>query len=49
MYLNQLTVIGFTGQDADFHFTLNGTRRTTIRVLTGPSALYAVFFQNRIR
>jgi hypothetical protein len=25
MYLNQLTIIGFTGQDADFHYTPNGT------------------------
>ena len=29
MYLNQLTVIGFTGKDADFHFTSNGTPVTT--------------------
>ena len=27
MYLNQLTIIGFTGQDAEFHFTSNGTPR----------------------
>ena len=24
MYMNQLTIIGFTGQDADFHYTSNG-------------------------
>jgi len=29
MYMNQLTIIGFTGQDADFHYTPNGTAVTT--------------------
>ena len=37
MYLNQLTVIGFTGQDADFHFTSNGTPVTTLSVATKES------------
>jgi single-stranded DNA-binding protein len=32
MYLNQLTIIGFTGQDADFHYTSSGTAVTTISV-----------------
>ena len=34
MYLNQLTIIGFTGQDADFHYTPNGTAVTTFSVAT---------------
>jgi single-stranded DNA-binding protein len=29
MYMNQLTIIGFTGADADFHYTPNGTAITT--------------------
>ena len=37
MYLNQLTVIGFTGQDADFRFTSNGTPVTTLSVATKES------------
>src|SRR5215467_8704830 len=37
IYLNQLTVIGFTGQDADFHFTSNGTPVTTLSVATKES------------
>jgi hypothetical protein len=37
MYLNQLTIIGFTGQDADFHFTSNGTPVTTLSVATKES------------
>ena len=37
MYLNQLTIIGFTGQDADFHFTSNGTPVTTMSVATKES------------
>jgi len=37
MYLNQLTIIGFTGQDADFHFTSNGMPVTTISVATKES------------
>jgi hypothetical protein len=30
MYMNQLTIIGFTGQDADFHYTQNGTPVTPL-------------------
>ena len=37
MYLNQLTIIGFTGQDADFHYTPNGTAVTTSSVATKES------------
>jgi single-strand DNA-binding protein len=37
MYSNQLTIIGFTGQDADFHFTSNGTPVTTLSVATKES------------
>jgi len=37
MYLNQLTIIGFTGQDAEFHFTGNGTPVTTVSVATKES------------
>jgi hypothetical protein len=34
MYLNQLTIIGFTGQDDDFHFSSNGILVTTLSVAT---------------
>ena len=34
MYMNQLTIIGFTGQDADLHYTQNGTPVTTLSVAT---------------
>ena len=37
MYMNQLTIIGFTGQDADFHFTPNRTPVATISVATKES------------
>jgi len=37
MSLNQPTVIGFTGQDADFHFTSNGTPVTILPVATKES------------
>ena len=37
MYLNQLTIIGFTGQDADFHFSSNPTLVTTLSVATKES------------
>jgi single-strand DNA-binding protein len=37
MYLNQLTIIGFTGQDADFHFSSSGTLVTTLSVATKES------------
>ena len=37
MYMNQLTIIGFTGQDADFHYTPNGTAVTTFSVATKES------------
>ena len=32
MYMNQLTIIGFTGQDAELHYTQNGTPVTTLSV-----------------
>jgi single stranded DNA-binding protein len=34
MYMNQLTIIGFTGQDAELHYTQNGTPVTTLSVAT---------------
>jgi single-strand DNA-binding protein len=37
MYLNQLTIIGFTGQDADFHFSSNGILVTILSVATKES------------
>jgi single-strand DNA-binding protein len=37
MYMNQITIIGFTGQDADFHYTQNGTPVTTLSVATKES------------
>ena len=37
MYLNQLTIIGFTGQDAELHYTQNGTPVTTLSVATKES------------
>jgi single-strand DNA-binding protein len=37
MYLNQLTIIGFTGQDAEFHIASNGTPVTTLSVATKES------------
>ena len=37
MYLNQLTIIGFTGQDADSHYTPNGTAVTMFSVTTKES------------
>jgi single-strand DNA-binding protein len=37
MYMNQLTIIGFTGQDADLHYTQNGTPVTTLSVATKES------------
>jgi len=37
MYMNQLTIIGFTGQDADFHYTSNGTAVTTLSLATKES------------
>jgi single-strand DNA-binding protein len=37
MYLNQLTVIGFTGQDPEFHYTPNGTPVATMSVATTES------------
>ena len=37
MYMNQLTIIGFTGQDAEFHFTPNRTPVATISVATKES------------
>ena len=35
--LNQLTIIGFTGSDADVHYTQNGTLVTTLSVATKES------------
>ena len=37
MYMNQLTIIGFTGQDAEFHFTPNRAPVATISVATKES------------
>ena len=37
MYMNQLTIIGFTGQDAEFHSTPNRTPVATISVATKES------------
>ena len=37
MYLNQLTIIGFTGSEADVHYTANGTLVTTLSVATKES------------
>jgi hypothetical protein len=35
--LNQLTIIGFTGNDAESHYTPNGTLVTTLSVATKES------------
>jgi hypothetical protein len=37
MYMNQLTIIGFIGQDAEFHYTPNSTAITTLSVATKES------------
>jgi single-strand DNA-binding protein len=37
MYMNQLTIIGFTGNDAEAHYTTNGTLVTTLSVATKES------------
>lgn len=37
MYMNQLTIIGFIGQDADFHYAANGTAVATFSVATKES------------
>jgi single-strand DNA-binding protein len=37
LYMNQLTIIGFTGQDAEFHSTPNRTPVATISVATKES------------
>ena len=37
MYLNQLTIIGFTGSDAEAHYTPNGTLFTMLSVATKES------------
>src|SRR5688500_18857032 len=37
MYMNQLTIIGFTGNDADIHYTSNGDLVTTLSVATKES------------
>ena len=37
MYMNQLTIIGFTGNDAEAHFTPAGTLATTLSVATKES------------
>ena len=37
MYMNQLTVIGFTGNDAETHYTTGGTLVTTLSVATKES------------
>jgi single-strand DNA-binding protein len=35
--MNQLTIIGFTGQDVELHYTQNGTPVTTLSVATKES------------
>ena len=35
--MNQITIIGFTGSDADAHYTHNGTLVTTLSVATRQS------------
>jgi single-strand DNA-binding protein len=35
--LNQLTIIGFTGNEADIHYTANGTLAATLSVATKQS------------
>ena len=35
--MNQLTLIGFAGQDAEVHYTQNGTLITTLSVATKES------------
>ena len=35
--MNQLTLIGFTGQDAEIHYTQNGTLVTTLSIATKES------------
>ena len=37
MYLNQLTIIGFTGQDAEFRIASNGSPVITLSVATKES------------
>ena len=37
MYMNQLTIIGFTGNDAEAHYTPSGTIVTTLSVATKES------------
>ena len=37
MHLNQLTIIGLTGHDAEFHYTTNGTLVTILSVATRES------------
>ncbi len=37
MYLNQLTIIGFTGNDAEAHYSSNGALVTTLSVATKES------------
>lgn len=37
MYLNQLTIIGFTGSEADVHYTTNGNMVVTLSVATKES------------
>ena len=37
MYMNQLTIVGFTGNDAETHYTTSGTLVTTLSVATKES------------
>ncbi len=37
MYMNQLTIIGFSGNDAEAHYTPGGTLVTTVSVATKES------------
>ena len=47
MYLNQLTIIGFTGNDAEAHYSPNGTAITTLSVATKESWKNAGEWQSR--
>lgn len=37
MYMNQLTIIGFTGNNAEAHYTPNGTLVVTLPISTKES------------
>jgi single-stranded DNA-binding protein len=46
--LNQLTIIGFTGNDAEAHYTPNGTLVVTLSVATKNWPIFSVPRGNRI-